>query len=130
MDKKNNLKIFKSIWNTIEEWKNVNFTNPQGKNTNIIITSHSTDIVGGGTPLIESYMNRGYILNQDDHNHPWNYERGRLVSGDYGETAGYGTGDRGTKQVLQNYETPRNSGNSPGKNAKFRMYWRGTYYPY
>jgi hypothetical protein len=68
-------------------------------------------------------MKRGYKLNYDDHNHPWNYKKGGEVSGAYGGTAGWGDGDYGTKQMIQNFENK--NGDMPGKDAKFRMFWRG-----
>jgi len=118
--------------NTTVEWQNSNFTSPDGKSVNVIATSREGGekggTISGGRELDESYMKKGYTLNKSTHSHPYNYYLGWKVSGFYGNTSGYGEGDLGAKQILQNFETK--SRTRPGANAKFFMYWRGNLYPY
>jgi len=114
--------------NTTVEWQNNNFTSPDGKSVNVIATSKEYGTITGGCQLDKSYMRKGYTLNKNTHSHPYDYNNGGEVSGFYGNTSGFGEGDFGVKQILQNFETK--SGTQPGANAKFSMYWRGNVYPY
>lgn len=117
--------------NTQVEWSNQNYTDPNGKSVNLIVTSHTggeNPCVGGGRALTESYLKKGYKLNSDDHNHPWNFKNGGKVSGEYGKTAGWGKADKGTQQMIQNFQNK--NGDIPGKDAKFRMLWRGKFTNY
>jgi hypothetical protein len=122
-------KVFKFLAdNTTVEWQNSNFTSPDGNSVNVIATSRDGRTIKGGRQLDESYMRKGYTLNISTHSHPYNYDKGGEVSGFYGNTPGFGQGDLGVKQILQNFETK--SGTRPGANAKFFMYWRGNIHPY
>ena len=97
--------------NTYVEWNNSNFTDPNGKSVNLMITSQEHKVVEQGVELMIEYLDKGYTLNRSAHNHPWNYSRGGEVSDI--------DGDLGAKQRLQSHKSGR------GKNAIFIMFFQG-----
>ena len=115
--------------NTVIEYSNQNYTTPDGKSVNVITTSYETGelaSLSGLNGLTKWYLDRGYTINSDDHNHPNNYSGGGEVSGS--SVKGMEYGDKGYKKDIQGYKN--SSGKYLAKDATFRMLWRGKFVPY
>ncbi len=104
--------------NTIFEWSNQNLTSPNGTSINVLKTSREggkyATITGGYNQTLD-YLNNGYILNSDDHSHPYDNPNGD----------GYIVSDS-DKEYKGNLQKISFDGkNYPAKNAVFQMFFRG-----
>jgi len=107
--------------NTVVEWSNQNYTSSKGESFNLLTTSREGGeyaTVTGINMLTGEYMDNGNTLNKDDHNHPNN------------SLSGYKTSDNDKAYKKQLQDKANLNGQKLGKEAKFRMLYRGEFISY
>lgn len=97
--------------NTKVEWSNQAFENSKGNMLNILSTSQEEGSVNGSNELTHKYLDKGWSLKKDDHNHPVNINKNKPSN------------DRGDKVYKKEFlqRCP---------NAKFRILYQGRYSNY